>query len=163
VFLKCKTLIDVVGGQAQHNKIIEVNDGLIAAIYDAEGFDKPGELIDLGDLTVLPGLIDSHEHLGLDVEEGDEREQCAQPQEYIAIKGVTRAERILKSGITTLRDAGEKEFVDFSWRRALQEGAILGPRLLIAGQPLTRTGAIAGISALRRTASPKCSKPPESS
>jgi len=139
LLLKCKYLIDATDGQLRKDIIIEVQDGSIKALHGSENtIDQDDHIIDFQDLTVMPGLIDCHDHLGLDV--GDEKAQCSEQSDYIAIKGVRVAKQLINAGITTLRDVGEKDFIDVSWRRAIQEGVIDGPRMLISGQPIVRTG-----------------------
>lgn len=95
-------------------------------------------LIDAGDLTVMPGLIDSHDHLGLDI--GDEDAQTNQPDAVIAIRGVKNARYILSCGVTLIRDLGEKNHIDFALRDAIEAGVIPGPSLLCSGMAVTRTG-----------------------
>src|SRR3712207_5822356 len=86
----------------------------------------------------MPGMIDCHEHLCLDV--GDEAAQCAQPYARLVVISVHNAKSILLSGITTIRDCGEKDFLDVEIKRAIEERMIEGPRIVISGQPIIRTG-----------------------
>lgn len=136
MFLKCGTLIKG-NGEVLENALVEVREGIIASI-SKEARSLKYEAVDLQDLYVLPGLIDCHDHLGLDP--GDEKAQSVAPLPEICIRGVKNAKTILDAGITTLRDAGEKEFLDIDWRNAIEECLIPGPRLLISGKPIMRTG-----------------------
>ena len=86
----------------------------------------------------MPGLIDCHEHLMLDL--GDEAAQSAQPIPYLSAIAVANAKKILQSGITTMRDVGERYFIDVEMKGAIKAGLIEGPRLLTSGHPLIRTG-----------------------
>lgn len=137
-YIVCGTLIDATGAEPQKNKAIVVEDDKIKAIVDAGSVPAGAEKIDLSGRTVLPGLIDSHEHLIVDP--GDEAAQCAETQNYLAMKAMWNAKAILKAGITTMRDVGERHFIDVDAKRCIEQGLVQGPRLLISGHPIIRTG-----------------------
>ncbi|MFA7645094.1 MAG: amidohydrolase family protein [Thermovirgaceae bacterium] len=133
-FLRCGVLFD--GNNVLKDTIIEISEGKIASI-GKEPLDKKG-VWDLSDQTIIPGIIDCHDHLGLDP--GDEREQSLAPTPWISLVGSANARKILGAGITTLRDVGEKDFIDVYWKKAITEGLIKGPNMLISGQPVIKTG-----------------------
>jgi len=135
--LICDTLIDGTGGEPRHNCVITVEDDKIVEIKP-KCENELGDSIELHGLTVMPGLIDCHDHLGVD--SSDEVAQSKEPYAYTVIKGVKNARKILSAGITTLRDVGERAHIDVCWRRAIQEDLMEGPDLLIAGKFITRTG-----------------------
>ena len=137
-YILCGTLIDSTGAEPMKNKAIAVEGDRIKAIISPADVPAGAEVIDLSKRTVMPGLFDCHEHLIVDT--GDEAAQCAEPQAYLAMKAVWNAKAILKAGITTMRDVGERYFIDVEARRCIEEGRIQGPRLLISGHPLIRTG-----------------------
>ncbi len=86
----------------------------------------------------MPGFVDCHDHLGIDM--GDDSAQAKEPLAYTVVKGVNNAKQILHKGITTLRDAAERDHIDVTWRQAINEGIMEGPNLLICGKFITRTG-----------------------
>lgn len=139
-YVLCGRLIDGAGAVPLLDQVLEIEGERIVAIHARGGWAPPpgAEVIDCSDRTVLPGLIDCHEHLCLDM--GDEASQCAQSDAWLTITSVVNARRILESGITTMRDVGEKNFIDVHMKRAIDAGLIPGPRLLISGQPIIRTG-----------------------
>lgn len=137
-YILCGALIDATGAKPMKNKAIAVEGDSIKAIINATDVPAGAEIIDLSGRTVMPGLVDSHEHLIVDP--GDEAAQCAEPQAYLAMKAVWNAKAILKAGITTMRDVGERYFIDVEAKRCIEAGLIQGPRLLISGHPLIRTG-----------------------
>ena len=136
--MRCGTLVDGTGAPPQHDMDIVIDGSRIASIRHQSDFPPSGTVVDGRDYTVIPGLIDAHDHLGFDM--GDEHAQTLESDVWTSIKATHNARRCLQSGITTLRDVGEKHHLDIFWRDALSRGLMVGPRLLIAGQFLTITG-----------------------
>jgi imidazolonepropionase-like amidohydrolase len=97
-----------------------------------------GEVIDLRSLSILPGLIDAHDHLGIDM--GDGRPEASQDSQWRLLKGVKNARAMLASGITTLRNAGEMHSLGHHLRRGIETGWVQGPRLILSGVPICSTG-----------------------
>src|SRR5438874_13241652 len=118
----CGTLIDGTGADPKRNVAIRIEGDRIVHIGSHEGMNGTAgsdTVVDLSGLTVLPGLIDCHEHLSIDI--GDEEGQCAEPLEYLAVKAANRARWILRSGITTIRNVGEKQLLGPMLKRGIEE------------------------------------------
>ncbi len=90
--------------------------------------------------TLLPGLIDTHSHLILQGNGDNYVEQCQGPEELLLLAAARGAWLSLKAGFTTVVDLGSKGRITFRLREAIQKGYIAGPRLILAGRPLTITG-----------------------
>lgn len=135
--IKAGTLIDGTGADPVSDVVITVEDDRIIAITPAAEVTERVDL-DFGAFTLIPGMIDCHDHLDLDV--GDEEAQSKEPASYMVMKAVGNARAILEAGITTLRYLGAPKNVDIEMRRAISAGEIMGPRLNIAGEPIMRTG-----------------------
>jgi len=135
-----RQLIDGTGRGPVADAALLVKAGRIAAVGPTVELASAQEpiLFDLRHLTVLPGLIDSHDHLTFDL--GDIEVQCRQPDAWLIIVALRNARRLLRAGITTLRDLGEKNNLGALVRRAIEAGEAVGPRLVLAGQPITKTG-----------------------
>ncbi len=107
------------------------------ADYQGQG---PVEQIDLGDQTLLPGLIDLHVHLGLNGEPNMEPILTKELVPYLTVKASTYLQKDLAAGVTTLRTMGDKGFLDVGLKQAIRQGFLTGPRLAVSGHMLTITG-----------------------
>ncbi|AKN16502.1 metal-dependent hydrolase family protein [Mycobacterium haemophilum] len=119
---------------------IMVEDGQIRAVDFAGAVCPPDmPLVDLGESTLLPGLVDAHAHLCWDPT-GNPQDLASDPAEVLLRRARRHAEAALTSGITTIRDLGDRDFATLSLRDEYRQGATVGPELVVAGPPLTRTG-----------------------
>jgi imidazolonepropionase-like amidohydrolase len=95
---------------------------------------------DYPDSTILPGLIDSHVHLGFDGGPGPAARMQAETDEQQLILMLHRARELLGVGVTTARDLGARGYLAVAVRDAIASGLARGPRLLVAASPVTVTG-----------------------
>ncbi len=114
----------------------------------------PGaEVLDLGDRTLMPGMIDAHTHIALHAGHYDEQVLHESP-EYRAIVATVDARRTLEAGVTTIRDVGNEGagVADVALRDAIAAGWVPGPRILAAIRPIVTRGAyrIGGLSPAAR-------------
>ncbi|MBX6351479.1 MAG: amidohydrolase family protein [Clostridia bacterium] len=87
---------------------------------------------------VIPGLVDAHDHFCIDM--GDGAPEAGEPPEWKVAKGLRTAALMLATGITYLRNAGEKDNVGRWVDRAIREGLSPGPDCVLSGVPITSTG-----------------------
>jgi imidazolonepropionase-like amidohydrolase len=145
VVLRAARLIDGTGGPAIKNAVIVVNDNKIAAIGESGSVSIPAnaKVIDLGDVTLLPGFIDAHTHL-IGRVLGDPEGEMSIVKDYEsfgAILGVIHARDTLMAGFTSVRNVGATgRFDDMALRKAINEGWTPGPRIETAGHALGITG-----------------------
>lgn len=135
----CGRLLDPVsGGITESGTVLIEDERIVAAGPRAAVTISPGaEIIHADELTVLPGLIDCHVHLCFPGDGWDlaQRLQLS-PTEYL-LGGVAAARKTLDAGFTCVRDAGG---TPAGFRRAIENGTIVGPRLQVAISILSQTG-----------------------
>ena len=122
---------------------IVVRSGRIASVGPAPPPGEPvaggdAQQVDLAGHFVMPGLIDAHVHLGLDPTIKIPDEQLAVGEAERRTRMADRAMAMVRAGITTARDLGGGDFMELALRDAIACGDAVGPRVLCAGQPLTR-------------------------
>ncbi len=111
------------------DRIAEVTDGAFHHTGDAT-------LIDLGGRSLVPGLVDAHVHATA-VDADIQSQALRRFESEIAVLAATALTEMLERGFTTVRDAGG---ADAGLRRAIDEGSLKGPRLLVSGRALSQTG-----------------------
>lgn len=98
-------------------------------------------LLDLGTVTLLPGLIDTHLHLMWTGEDADpDSTRRAETKEMAMLRMANHARKSIAGGITTCRDTGSPTEMILSLRKAVEMGLIPGPRIVSAGTLITMTG-----------------------
>ncbi len=142
LYIKADLLIDGTGGTPRRDVAILVRGDRIEKIDTPKALPRPdgAELLDLSGKTVLPGLIDCHDHLTLNVKKGWEYEPVLRTQVDAGIAGTVYALRTLRAGFTTVRNVGDGGGASVSLRRAIEEGLIEGPRIVTARAMLSITG-----------------------
>lgn len=110
----------------------------LAPIAEFEGFT--GKRQDTSGCTLLPGLIDCHVHLcyGGEADPGTSADKL-RPGE-LAIRCLEQAQQTLRGGITSVRDCGGKDYIEFAARDACNSGRFLGPTIRAAGRMICMTG-----------------------
>lgn len=134
-------LIDGVTKTTRDNVSILIHDDRITAVQ--AGFVTPAgaQVIDLSHATVLPGLIDCHDHITGNFDGGNPVAEAVTLTSFdAAYLSVGNARRTLEAGFTTIRDVGGDAAVLIPMKHAIAKGEIEGPRMFVAGPPLGPTG-----------------------
>ena len=136
--IKPKQILDVRSGKLINADIL-VESGVIKKVAKNIPIISEYEIIDLRDMTVLPGLMDAHVHLTGNTDlKGNEG---ISESSYLAtIYGVKNAKETLMAGFTTVRNVGASNYSDVALRDGIEQKAIVGPTLLVSGPPLGITG-----------------------
>lgn len=134
-------LVDVRAGRVLDGETLVVSgDRIVSVEPTAQVKEQPGDkVIDLGDATLLPGMIDVHTHLTDDTN-FDPYHELSTTVAKSALIGARNAKVTLEAGITTVRNVGAEGFADVDLRDAINEGLIEGPHMQVSGPPLGITG-----------------------
>lgn len=127
-------------GTADHvvaDRVVEIVGGQIAAVHDRSSLPASAELVDLGDATLLPGLIDVHQHLAFDASPDPVAQLELDDDNGLLLRMRAAAQRALAAGITTIRDLGDRNYLSLSLRDWYLQGNEVGPRILTSGPPIT--------------------------
>ena len=146
--LRAAHLFDARKGTLVSPGAVLVEDARIAKVGGDVTAPEGTETIDLGDSTLLPGLMDAHEHLTFEAGPSwfkDEVELLQRPATEQAHFASAYARRVLEAGFTTVRDLGSSEHLDLGLRNAIRDGYVVGPRMLVALYPIGARGGHADI------------------
>lgn len=119
-----------------------VRGGRIVAVGRAADLAPPEgtPVLDLGALTLVPGLIDGHAHLMLDGSAEPMRTLEAESDSQLLLRMVRNLGALLRAGVTTVRDCGCRNHLSLVLRDAISSGLLVGPNVVSAGKALTITG-----------------------
>jgi len=137
--IRAGRLIDPETGASTTNQTILVERGRFTAIGPNVSIPQGAEVIDLSSLTVLPGLVDAHNHLALTYKEEPERNiyyltYVLDPTPLRAIQAVSNGIQMLASGFTIVRDMGNNaNYADVALRQAIEQGWVPGPTIIPSG------------------------------
>jgi imidazolonepropionase-like amidohydrolase len=139
--IKAGHVLDVKTGKiADAQTIVVVGDTIQSITASASVAAQPDDtVVDLGRMTVMPGLIDVHTHLTGNPEFDPYRELVSTDAKE-AINGVVNARATLMAGFTSVRNVGAGGYVDVDLRDAINAGQVPGPHLQVSGPPLSITG-----------------------
>ncbi len=139
-FHQC-TIVDGRGRRYQRATSVVDNDRIIA-VGDARDVKVPrgATKIDGRGMTLMPGLIDCHVHMGLGSESDVVRAIREEDPAFTLLKAAQFAQKTLAAGFTTVRDLGYRDHSIFALVRAIESGLIPGPRILAVGLAICMTG-----------------------
>lgn len=140
LYIHCGQLIDVDDKTIAKEQTLVVSNTLIKNILD--GYAIPSgniKIIDLKDKVVMPGLMDMHVHIEGQLSPKSYEEEFRMNKEDVALRATTYCSKTLESGFTTVRDLGGSG-VNVALRNAINNGHIIGPRILTAEKAIATTG-----------------------
>src|SRR5579871_1011168 len=129
-------LLDVKTGRTVDNASIVIEGDKIASLTGA--VPAGATVINLGNVTFLPGLIDAHTHITSDPSFGYQELAVSKPME--ALIGAKNAKITLEAGFTTVRNVGASGYTDVALRDAIDQGMLPGPHMIVSGPALGITG-----------------------
>ncbi|HLJ38786.1 MAG TPA: amidohydrolase family protein [Steroidobacteraceae bacterium] len=141
IVLKAAHIFDATGTSLKDGGLVVVRGDRIVSVGGAA--PAGARVIDLGNATLLPGFIDAHTHLTMQLEKNyylmRYHDIMRFPAEQ-ALYGALYARRTLEAGFTTVRNVGAADFVDISLRNAINAGVTEGPRMLTAAHGIGSPG-----------------------
>jgi imidazolonepropionase-like amidohydrolase len=132
--LKAKRLVDGTGSPPKEDAAVLIVGDRIREIGDQEEIAVPQgtEIVDLGDRTIMPGIVDAHMHF-FGVPSDQLHLLASEDPSYRVLRAAGEARKMLHAGITAARCLGSS--VSPSLRRAINEGHVPGPRIVAADRP----------------------------
>jgi imidazolonepropionase-like amidohydrolase len=135
----CGRLLDVKAGVWRDNVSIVIEDGKVKSIGTMAA--ATGH-VDLSAHSCMPGFIDMHVHLTSETSRQVDalRSALSENPADAAFRAVDKAKRTLLAGFTTVRDLGAGAGLNVSLKRAIDSGAVPGPRMFTSGKSIATTG-----------------------
>jgi len=147
IVLKAARLFDGKANTLVQNGVVIVQGDKIVDVGANLPAPEGAQVIDLGDSTLSPGFMDAHTHITLDFTDFNKRrmEELSLNVAEQTLRATTYARATVEAGFTTVRDVGSRfvashEFVDVALRNAINQGLIVGPRMLVATHGIGATG-----------------------
>ena len=140
--IRFATLIDGTGSVVHDAVVVVQGDRITSVGTGAKAVPTGARVIDLRPLTGIPGLIDVHTHMTYYWDQRPGTQPWSQQGRRRSAETVflaqENARKTLESGVTTVRDLGASEYGDIVMRDLIERGAMVGPRMFVAGFGLSR-------------------------
>ena len=146
--IRASRLIDGSGAPPLNEAVVVIQGDEIAQLGPANSVNIPSaaRIIDLPGYTLLPGLMDCHDHITGRPGDGGDTHRLRESTAHQAIWGVANAKITLEAGFTTIRNVGSGSYADAALRDLVNEGLVPGPRMYVATRGLGTTGGYADIN-----------------
>ena len=146
--IRAGRLVIGTGAPAIENAVVVVDGDHITAAGRAADVAVPAgaRIVDLSRYTVMPGLMDMHDHITSEPGDGGDSAVLKETAGHAAIYGVLNAKKTLDAGFTTVRNVGAIGYSDVALKDVVGRGLVPGPRMLIATRGLGITGGHADIN-----------------
>jgi imidazolonepropionase-like amidohydrolase len=146
IALRASRMLDVKSGSMVHDAVVLIQDEKITAAGASLKIPAGAEVVDLGNATLLPGLIDCHTHLMARMSDDDPQgyglSLLTKSQAFRALEGAADARITLRAGFTAVRDVESEGsgYADVALRDAINRGLVEGPRMQVATRGIAAIG-----------------------
>ena len=140
VAYRATRVFDGISEGVMEDGAVLVDEGRIVSVMPAEDLQADVEVVDLGDATLLPGLIDAHVHLVWSASAEPHALVESESRALTALRCANNGELHLRAGVTTVRDVGSTDGLAIEVGRAVELGVLPGPRVVAAGRAIAMTG-----------------------
>ena len=139
--IKARKLYDGTRNPAVDNGVVVMENDRIVAAGPSSQVNVPSdaEVVDVGDRTVMPGIIDAHVHIMTSGGPSSISDARAMSREQLILQGAQNGLKALRSGLTTVRDCGDYDYITLQLRDSINQGLINGPRIVASGPVITTT------------------------
>lgn len=135
--IRAARMLDIRQGRLIENAVILIEGDKIRQVGTNISIPTGTEIINLGNVTLLPGLIDAHTHITYHFDETGHFGRRGDPNTTVTARyAAENAKSTLEAGFTTIRNLAATNLVDIQLRDAINRGEIAGPRLQVSGLPL---------------------------
>ena len=144
LILKADRLIDGSSTKVMPHAAVVIEGDTISKVCSQSELTETelndARVIDSSNGTLMPGFIEMHSHIHCSAESDAYTHITTETNETFLLRGSQAVRSALSSGVTTMRDLGSKNEVVFPLKQSIEDGIVPGPRLLVAGTPITTTG-----------------------
>jgi imidazolonepropionase-like amidohydrolase len=140
VAYRAARVFDGASGEVMEDGAVVVEEGRIVSVMPAEDLPADTEVVNLGDATLLPGLVDAHVHLVWSASAEPHALVESESRALTALRCANNADLHLRAGVTTVRDVGSTDGLAIEVGRAVELGVLPGPRVVAAGRAIAMTG-----------------------
>jgi imidazolonepropionase-like amidohydrolase len=139
--IHARRLFDGTGNAVVQDALVVIENRRITAVGPASQGSVPADVpvLEVGDRTILPGLIDAHVHMLFTGGALSGQESRTATDSQALLTGVRNAQLGLQSGLTTVRDCGDRNYLSLVLRDYINSGGLPGPRLVCSGPVITTT------------------------
>ena len=142
VFLASRIANESMSGWLTGHAVVtdgEKIDSVVPASSLPSDISSTATVYDLGDVSLMPGLVDAHCHMHCSAEIEARKHAMTENDQTLTMRAVKAMRKAVLAGTTTLRDIGSRNEVAFPVKDAVDSGVIPGPRMIVAGTPITIT------------------------
>ena len=137
--LRFGSLVDG-SGRVVRNAVVLINADTIVRVSAGGAIPSNARVIDLHQYTAIPGMIDVHTHMTYwrDKDKDPLGRAAPRSKDSIVMMAAANARATLETGVTSVRDLGSTNYTDIAMRDSINKGAMIGPRMFVAGYGLQK-------------------------